>query len=82
MNVVKTQKVGNSLMVTIPSNIAKEMGIKEGSEIKVEKLNSHIRLKPQSKEKPSVLDSIGTIQIPNFRVENAIKFIKEHGYDR
>ncbi len=82
VNVMKTQKVGNSLMITIPADLARDMGIKEGSEIKVEKIDSHIRLNPQPKDAPSILDSAGTIKIPNFKVKDAIRFIKEHGYDR
>lgn len=77
--VVKLQKVGNSMMVVIPSYLVKDLGLVPGDEMSVEaeKRNKTLKVKAVKKNKYKLGDFIGSISIPNFSMEKTLKSLEE-----
>lgn len=81
---VKAQKIGNSIMITIPKKIAREAGIKPGVGVEVERLSTYLKISSKPQKSGKLSDFVGTVTIPNLKIEpkKEIKFIKESGYER
>ena len=82
---MKAQKIGNSIMVTIPSDLAIKADIKVGDNLTpifVEGY-SEIRIKKDKVEKKRPASAlIGNFKIPNFNYKQTLKDIKTGSYDR
>ena len=78
--VVKVQKVGHSLMVTIPKPLARDLDLIEGDEVTVvrEESRSRIfRIKPLRRRKFTLKEISGSINIPNFDFRKTEKTLAE-----
>lgn len=77
--VVKLQKVGNSMMVVIPSYLVKDLGLNAGDEMSVEgeRGNKTLKVRAITKNKYKLNDFVGSISIPNFNFEDVEKVLEE-----
>ena len=77
--VVKLQKVGNSMMVVIPSYLVKDLGLNAGDQMSVEgeKRNKTLKVRAITKNKYKLEDFIGSISIPNFDFKKTEKTLEE-----
>ncbi|BDG34059.1 AbrB/MazE/SpoVT family DNA-binding domain-containing protein [Parageobacillus thermoglucosidasius] len=66
--VTKVQKWGNSLAVRIPSNIAEQPAIHQGSEMKISVENQKIILAPK-KKKPALKELLAKVTPENRHAE-------------
>jgi antitoxin component of MazEF toxin-antitoxin module len=55
----KVTKLGNSLTISIPQNLAKEMSISEGSEINISVVDGNLVVKPKNSLSKNRLATLG-----------------------
>lgn len=80
---VKAQKVGNSMMVTIPKKILESFKINKGDELELN-LKSDQELTIQKKKKKNIKDFKGFLSGSKnkFTLEEEIEFIKKQAAER
>lgn len=69
-------KWGNSLAILIPENIAKEIDLAEGSEVKIDIVNGNLVLKPKKRKKYTSNQLVEEITPDNLHNEIDIGIIK------
>mgnify|MGYP001576684788 CR=1 FL=1 len=77
--VVKVQKVGNSVMVTIPQFLVKKASLAVGDSVQLEFEEKHreIRIRRSKRKVTKFKDFFGSIHIPNFDIKDVNKFLEE-----
>ena len=66
---VKINKWGNSLAIRIPSNIARSIHLREGTDLEIEKDGEKIVLKPTKKKKYSLDSLLSGVKKDNIHTE-------------
>lgn len=81
---VKLQKVGNSMMITLPKKIIKEAGFKRGDQLEVVMVDGEVKVQ-KKKAKKSLADFAGIIKLPKSKYFDHIQILKDSknsGYER
>lgn len=76
---VKVQKVGNSVMVTLPQALVKKASLLVGDRVKLafEEKHNEIRIRRLKRKVTKFKDFFGSIHIPNFDIKDVNKFLEE-----
>ena len=80
---VKIQKVGHSLMLTLPQKLNIQLGFRKGTKLQASLVQNGVTFKELSKVRHKNITEIGgRLDIPNFDSKKMIALIKEGDYDR
>ena len=67
--ITKVTKLGNSLTISIPQNLAQEISISEGSEINISVIDGNLVVKPKNSQKYTLDELVKGITPENLHRE-------------